>query len=127
MRKFTAAAMMFGWVLCGGSAQADPLSGTQLKEKVSDTVLVLSKSGRKTNRRLEVTLNRDGTGASLTLPRKINVPVTWKVKGRDLCLTQKKDGKEFCMITQTDGDDVLVQMRTDDGAGRQLKGTITRR
>ena len=61
MRKFTAAAMMFGWVLCGGSAQADPLSGTQLKEKSQrHGVGAVQKRGAKTNRRLEVTLNRDG-------------------------------------------------------------------
>ena len=122
---------VFGTVLavalsvCMGAAHAEPLSGGALKKALSEKTLILSKNGKKTKRRLELTLRANGTAGSLHVPSGQVLPMTWNVSGRTLCLTQKKDGKEFCMATQVEGSSVLVQMQSASGKTNQLKGTLS--
>ena len=124
MRILLTSLMAFSLMITAEIAQADPLSGSRLKAALGDTVLVLSKNGRKVKRRLEVKLHKNGTGGSLHVPSGQFIPLTWAVKGRELCLTQA-DKPEFCMITEVIGRDIRVQLQTGDGKTRQLKGTIT--
>lgn len=113
-------------LVCGlSSAQAETLSGADLRAKLSDTTVMLSKNGRKVRQRLEMTLLKNGTGQSLHVPSGQSIPVEWEIRGRELCMLKGQNGQDFCYTTEIDGNNIRVQARTSSGKLRQLKGTIS--
>ncbi|WP_152618461.1 hypothetical protein [Leisingera sp. ANG-Vp] len=113
-------------LVCGlSSAQAETLSGVELKAKLSDTTVMLSKNGRKVRRRLEMTLLKNGAGQSLHVPSGQSIPVEWEVRGQELCILKGRNGQDACYATEIEGNSIRLQARTSSGKIRQLKGTIS--